>query len=864
MRAASLAIGVNDEHYTTRWTETQSIAFAERDAEAMHSFLLSAWEGSDPSHHRRLTGLAATRAGIGDAVAQFGSGRYDHFTLFVAGHGVLSQGRAFFCLADGTFENPGLDASLLNEILLAIPADQILVFIDACHAEDVLFGCTFFTALRGATARHFMCGCRGVQRSWEHEPLGHGIFTWVLLEALGAGGDAAPELSDPDQVFAYVSEQVALRAMSLKGQQQEPVRGGVTRARPLLPRPPHARQTHSLSVLQVVSRRLRAAIVGGAVIACLAAMLTQLVASHVTTGASGAIVVRRGLPALGLPGNAGLLVETEFGYDSLSPVQKDLAALRANSIRQGQSQLTRSGYKTWARDVLPLLASRERARFELALDGAVPAELLQGTAEGAEPWLVELTAESLLFAERPDEKTLAWLDAAMPKLDESSDTTTLVDQSILGWDSSEFLHYIRASRALCVGRPQDAYAQFWRIHSVVAYRAGRAAEDRRDPAPELDAFADSFRALTAARADAGLDPLPKIELERLLSQRNEHNAAGLLAHCSLASVPSLLNDTVGPRIVDALLRYLEAFDLAAQGVPDWAQQAAMQYLTVVAVRYPLGDRLTALERRLSGGNGFESGPDSVRDFFRRIAERHALPSSILDRARTKVAAASPESMEADVLREVLAAQVRFLDPMTKVAVRDRFASILSADSQPNFATAPILAALSSSEQLPAELVTRIAGQVQWEWDPRLDVPVATVAQVVTHNDEPFVRALAAIARNQAVPEAARETLRRTAARRRSLPYYSELLDALRHQEDIRSTAAPTARAIHARLAADARNADQRRLNADVLASQLAREPRAARYREVDDLRSLWRGEAEPEIRLALFSVITQASVLPLP
>jgi WD40 repeat protein len=130
----------------------------------------------------------------------------DVFVFFYAGHGSMVENGFYFITSEitGLYQQDKLKNALyvreLQEKFKILPALKQVVFIDACQSGssvDVL-------AMRGGAEEkalaqlsrssgiHVMASSESQQQSAEIKTLGHGVFTYVLLEALNGKADGSP------------------------------------------------------------------------------------------------------------------------------------------------------------------------------------------------------------------------------------------------------------------------------------------------------------------------------------------------------------------------------------------------------------------------------------------------------------------------------------------------------------------------------------------------------------------------------------------------------------------------------------------------------------------------------------------------
>jgi WD40 repeat protein len=189
----------------------------------------------------------ATKAGISDELEKVKTNAkaQDVFIFYYAGHGVLNQKKDFFLVPhdvtqlygqDDALAQKGLSANQLQQFSKDIKAQKQLFILDACQSAGAL---DQIVAARGAaeekaiaqlaraTGTHWLTASGSEQFASEFTQLGHGTFTYVLLEALSGkadkGGDKKITVKELD---AYLQEQVPEVTAKYKGTPQYPASYG--------------------------------------------------------------------------------------------------------------------------------------------------------------------------------------------------------------------------------------------------------------------------------------------------------------------------------------------------------------------------------------------------------------------------------------------------------------------------------------------------------------------------------------------------------------------------------------------------------------------------------------------------------------
>jgi TolB-like protein len=213
------------------------LEFADSDAREIAVALRTAAGGGRYREVKSLvlTDEQVTRASLLDGLANFlgKAGRDDVAAIFFAGHGVrdLSSGTYYF------LPHPARNDNLLTEGLRMTDFDEMLriirrnvralvVMLDTCHAgalgvapRQVVSADEMAAQMTAGEGFFLLAASRPGEESKEDRALGHGAFTYSILEALDGradhDGDGALSVSE---LFGYVAKRVP----SLTGGQQHP------------------------------------------------------------------------------------------------------------------------------------------------------------------------------------------------------------------------------------------------------------------------------------------------------------------------------------------------------------------------------------------------------------------------------------------------------------------------------------------------------------------------------------------------------------------------------------------------------------------------------------------------------------------
>ncbi len=166
----------------------------------------------------------------------------DVFVFFYAGHGVLSETVNEFYLAltdvtqmygrDDLLQTRGISAEELKDLISAISAQKQVVILDACQSGGAVE--TF--ASRGAAEEKaiaqlarssgtvLLASTGSEQFASEFRTLGHGVFTYALLNGMSgaADGGSRDNKITVKELEAYLNDQIPILTQKHKGQMQFP------------------------------------------------------------------------------------------------------------------------------------------------------------------------------------------------------------------------------------------------------------------------------------------------------------------------------------------------------------------------------------------------------------------------------------------------------------------------------------------------------------------------------------------------------------------------------------------------------------------------------------------------------------------
>jgi WD40 repeat protein len=217
-----LSIGINKYE-----NESMNLTYAQPDAQAFASLIKSKSGklfnkiNSYTIYDREATKekILATIDDIGKTIK-----KEDVFVFFYAGHGSMVENNFYFITSDvtGMYQQDKLKNALfvkeLQDKFRLLPALKQVVFIDACQSGSSVEALAMrggaeekaLAQLSRSSGIHVMASSESQQQSAEIKSLNHGVFTYVLLEALNGKADGAPSDSKVTvyEVKSYVDDQV--------------------------------------------------------------------------------------------------------------------------------------------------------------------------------------------------------------------------------------------------------------------------------------------------------------------------------------------------------------------------------------------------------------------------------------------------------------------------------------------------------------------------------------------------------------------------------------------------------------------------------------------------------------------------------
>ncbi len=219
---------------------SMDLNYARPDAQALSDFFAAApGKLFKEVKTRRLFDSGATKAAIlAELSALRSAAPQDVVLIYLAGHGD-SAGAGWYFLPhelvyperEDAVRAQGLSSAEILEAIKQIGAQKVLLMLDACKSGEALRAFASrgvedrkaLSQLARASGVHVVAASTKDQFATEVKELGHGVFTYTLLE--GLGGKAAGEGGTVTvrKLLAYVEERLPELTLKHKTQSQYPV-----------------------------------------------------------------------------------------------------------------------------------------------------------------------------------------------------------------------------------------------------------------------------------------------------------------------------------------------------------------------------------------------------------------------------------------------------------------------------------------------------------------------------------------------------------------------------------------------------------------------------------------------------------------
>jgi len=240
IQAHVLVIGI-DEYQNSKYNLNYAVADASGFKEKVSSGLSKI---TSKTHTYFIKNSEAIKDNILSKLSEIATvaNPQDIFIFYYAGHGVINVGenKEFYIVPtdvvqlygdDGALAQKGISATQLKQAASGIAAQKQLYILDACQSAGALES---VAAARGAaeekaiaqlarsTGTHWLTASGSQQFATEFDELGHGVFTYALLEALSGKADSGDQRVTVNELKAYLESRVPEISEKYKGSPQYP------------------------------------------------------------------------------------------------------------------------------------------------------------------------------------------------------------------------------------------------------------------------------------------------------------------------------------------------------------------------------------------------------------------------------------------------------------------------------------------------------------------------------------------------------------------------------------------------------------------------------------------------------------------
>jgi uncharacterized caspase-like protein len=180
---------------------------------------------------QKLSDEGATRGGVRTLLESLQQADpQDSLLVILAGHGDTTDGEWYFMPHDtkpNALSSTSISARELQDALVNSPAKQIFLVVDACNSGA---GIDSFNRYRNFQRRFaqqvgrsagvaVLTAARRDQGALEARDIGHGLFTYTLLEGLAGAADTTPRDSkvSAHEIAQYVADNLRQKALKLTG-----------------------------------------------------------------------------------------------------------------------------------------------------------------------------------------------------------------------------------------------------------------------------------------------------------------------------------------------------------------------------------------------------------------------------------------------------------------------------------------------------------------------------------------------------------------------------------------------------------------------------------------------------------------------
>ncbi len=214
-----MTVGIN------QYANTQlNLDYAKPDAQALAAFFDTGRATAPVADRMRLEDARATKQNILDGLRRLRSAApQDLLVIYMAGHGVSVGPNWYYVPHEITDASSpakltaaALSSAELKAEIEALGADRILLLLDTCHSGTAVSplkdyrGMKSLRLLARSMGVHILAATDRNQFAIELQSLGHGVFTYAVLEGMKGKADTDPQDGQVTaaEIIRYVEDQV--------------------------------------------------------------------------------------------------------------------------------------------------------------------------------------------------------------------------------------------------------------------------------------------------------------------------------------------------------------------------------------------------------------------------------------------------------------------------------------------------------------------------------------------------------------------------------------------------------------------------------------------------------------------------------
>ncbi len=228
-----VVVGINDYK-----NPSLKLNFAVADAKGLKDFFEKKWKNLFNNLHLiEIYDRDATKKNIRRLLSGMGSKEQDVVLVFLAGHGLNIGDEWFFVSYDVVYPERedhikarGISSKEISKMIVDIRALKKTLFIDSCKSGRLVLSLSrsvedrkAIAQLARSTGTHVIAASTDKQTASELSQLGHGVFTYALLQGLGGEAGNRDGTVTVRELIAYIEQKLPGISEKYRQKPQYPV-----------------------------------------------------------------------------------------------------------------------------------------------------------------------------------------------------------------------------------------------------------------------------------------------------------------------------------------------------------------------------------------------------------------------------------------------------------------------------------------------------------------------------------------------------------------------------------------------------------------------------------------------------------------